>query len=266
VKLTGAASRRSEVGPETSDPWAMPGEFLRVSVGYGAGLIRAYELVSPGLGRSSVSHQLDPLAHYAGRIDLRVPGGVFGMALSGSFRPVSYQVDAGAEGSSAPGGSLTEAGGAALWHLSLGRGTRALTLIPQLGARLALGSVEPHPGNAVLSTTAFALTGGLAVRGRPVANLELQAGLDGGILLSYTESPRTSGGSPRGFTAGGDLGARLWLTRSLALGLDVRFGMDRVAFVDEPTRRLPPIEEGRLSDLELTVTELRSSVGATFRM
>lgn len=240
-------------------------EFIRMSLRAGAGLVRDYTLAT-NEGSSALSYQLSPLSMFELDFELRVPRVDVGVVLEGAFRPVGYEVDRGSEGVSFPSGLLIDFAGGLRYHAEvLGEGREALQVIPNLGLRVASSSVEQHPSNVIPSATTVAVRVGADVR-YPVNDIfEVDGGLALGLIVSYTESPLASGNSNGGFNAGVNLGARVWLTPYLGLTFENAFNYDTIGFSDQPERTLPPDEEGRLSDVTITVLDVRSSVGVVFR-
>jgi hypothetical protein len=242
-------------------------EVLRCALGYGSGLMRGYQLVSPDLGRSALSYHLGVVPSYAGKAELFLPRTAVAFALAGAYRPVVFRVSAPDVGDSAPSGGLIDVLVNASYQLPvgewLGRGT--WTMHPRLGGRYSLLQVANHPGNVILSAATYAVTVGASVVGQ-VKGVEMEAGLDVGRVLGYSEGPRTSGTSAGGFTFGAEVNARLWIFEGFGLAFDSRLTMDRIGFTGRPTRVLPPAERGRLTDVAIDVNDLRASLGVAFRL
>jgi hypothetical protein len=239
---------------------------LRVAVGGGAGLMRSYQLSSDQVGRSSLSHALDPLGLITVEGELLIPKLSAGVLVRGAFRPLHYAIDTNGPNSSDPAGSLFDASGALTYHLLLrGEGAGALRLIPQLGFRGSFSLVEEHPGDIIPSATTLAVFTGATLRWPVNEVLELAAGLQGGLIVAYQETPQDTGTSASGFNLGGELSARIWVTNHVAIAFDNHLTFDSVAFSGAPTRAVPPDEVGRLADVQVRIWDLRSSVGAAFR-
>ncbi len=238
-------------------------EIIRAMVGGGSGLLHTYTLSSNAVPRPRLSHQLSPLSLVTAEVGFTIPGVPIQIALGGSFRPVRYDLMLG-DGNT-PRGALIDS------HLDLGyaigiagRGFDQYQITPRIGSRLGVYTVEQNPGNSVLSARAISVTGGLGARLPINSVLEIDLGVDGGVILSYAESPATSGDSRPGFMVGGDLGANIWLTPMIAISFDNRFAFQSIAFSGTPTRQLP-IEDQQIQDAKLTTKDLRSSIGVAFR-
>ena len=280
--LPGATAKKPPPAPPAPAPTAAPApppaaaeveapppivrtDVLRVALGGGAGLLRNYSLGGGEVARSAVSHGLGPVSLFAGEIELYLPNAHLGLLVRGAYRTVQYEVAAGSEGRSTPDGSLFDLDAAVGYHLPLQDGGGPV-LVPSLGLRLNFADVAPHMGSIVLTSNTAALVAGAAIRWPVDERLELSAGLAGGMIFLYRETPRESGQSAGGYTFGGDLGARFWVFEAVALAADVRFTLDGVSFADQPSRILPPVEQGRLADASLSISDLRVSFGVAFRL
>lgn len=242
-------------------------ELLRISLTGGSGLLRTYSLGSPGLASSGLSYALDPLSLIAAEVELIAPGVPVALTLRGAFRPVRYDVEVRDQDTASPSGSLLDLSAFVGYHLGVaGSGRETVSVIPALGVRFGSASVATHPGDIVLSTSAVATLFGVGVRLPVNEVLELGFGLDGGPILAYSESPTTTGETTSGITAGGDLSARIWLSRGVAIAFDNRFTWERVSMDGRPTRRLPLSEAGQLENATITTRDLRTSVGVAFRL
>lgn len=239
---------------------------LRVAVLGGAGLMRSYQLSSDQVGRSSLSHALDPLGLIAVEGELLVPKLSVGVLVRGAFRPLHYVINTNGPTSSDPAGNLFDASGAVTYHLLLrGEGADAVRLIPQLGFRGSFALVEEHPSDIIPSATTLVVFTGATLRWPINEVLELSAGVQGGLIVAYQETPKDTGTSASGFNLGGELSARIWVTQHVAIAFDNHLTFDAVAFSGAPTRAVPPDEVGRLADARVRISDLRSSVGAAFR-
>jgi hypothetical protein len=242
-------------------------EIFRAAVGGGSGLLRTYELSSGSVETSGLSHRLDPLSLVTLDVEAVIPGVGLALAAGGSYRPVRYDIAVGNEGERSPRASLIDAHAAIAYQIAIaGRGLDKYMIIPRVGARFGFQSVQDHPGNAVLSFTTITVTGGLGARMPLNSILELDLGVDGGIIPVYSERPTTSGADPLGFMVSGDLGARIWLTSMIAIAFDNRFTFETTTFTGTPTRQLPPGEQAGLEDANLKTKDLKSTIGVAFRI
>lgn len=242
-----------------------PPNLLRFTVAGGSGLMRSYQLSASEIGRSALSHVIDPIGLLALEGEVVLPKIGAGLELRGAFRPVRYSIDAKGPASSAPSGSILDTSGALTYHLLLGGGDDPLRLIPRLGFRGTFAQVEEHPEAIIPSSTTLAVYTGAAMRWPINDVFEVSAGLEGGLVVAYQETPSRSGTSVSGLMLAGKLGARIWVTQHLAIAFDNDLTMDSLSFGGAPTRTLPPDEVGRVADATVRILDLRSSVGATLR-
>lgn len=260
---SGPAVTRTTV---VTQPESEQGELLRFSLTAGSGLLRTYGLSSAAVDASNLSFSMAPSGLFAADAELVAPGVPLAVSLRGAFRPILYETKIQGNVSN-PKGSMLDVGGMVGFHLGLGgSGRERFKLIPAIGGRLSLANVTEHPGNTVLGATTFAAVGGLGLRLPFNEVLEVSVGVDGGLILSYSERPFTTGGSAGGFTIGGDLSARIWISSAIGIAFDTRFTMDRVSFEGAPTRQLPEDETGQLNDARVSIRDLRSSIGIALRI
>ncbi|MCK6550446.1 hypothetical protein L6R52_31705, partial [Myxococcota bacterium] len=258
----GVTPRRTRVGAPT--------EIFRAAVTGGAGILRSYDLASDAVPSSRLSYKLAPLAMLAGEAEVIVPGLPVGVQAKVAWRPVSFElkvadVPAG-DDANKPKGMFLDTAALIRVHLPLGgEGRNAFRLIPAAGVRLGMLSVERHPSDLLVSHTTFSPI--VAVGARMPFNdvFELDVGVDGGLMLGYSESPAASGASfAGGFTLGGDVGARVWLSSAIAIAFDVRFDLEKASFDGRPTRIQAPNEA--LENATTTNQDLRTGIGLAFRL
>ena len=210
----------------------------------------------------ALSHQLNPLSLVNLEVELTIPAVPIAIMLGGAFRPVRY--DLGVADAS-PRGALIDAHVDVGYNIALsGQGLDAYELTPRIGGRFGVSTVQENPGNSVLSARVISATGGLGVRLPINEVLEIDLGVDGGAVLSYSESPASTGESGIGFVVAGDLGARIWLTPMIAIAFDNRFTFESIPFSGSPTRQLPP-EELETQNASITTKDLRAAIGVAFR-
>lgn len=242
-------------------------EIFRAGLGGGAGLLRTYSLSSGSVDTSALSHQLAPLSLVTAEVEVAIPGVGIAFMAGGSFRPVRYDLGIGEDGENAPRGSLIDARVALGYQIDVaGQGLETFEITPRVGGRFGFSSVEDHPGNVVLSANTVSIGGGVGARMPVNEVLEIDAGIDAGYMVVYSERPASSGDSSGGFSLGGDLGARIWLTSAIAIAFDNRFVYESVSFTGPPTRQLPAGEQTQLADATVSIKDLRTSIGLAFRL
>jgi hypothetical protein len=263
------AERSPDAGASTPAPWAEEDdtELLRFALTAGAGLLRTYDVSSDAVANSRLSYALNPMTLVQADVELIVPGVPVTAIARGAFRPLRYEVDVGGGELQYPSGNFVDASLMAGYHLVLtGDGKRAIRLVPLVGARLGLNSQGREAGDLLLNTTLIAVQGGLLARLPFNDVLELNLGAEGGYIVSYSESPTTTGTSGAGFTVAGDLGARIWLSDTIAIAIDNRFTFEQIGLEGTPTRRLLLSEQANLQNVTLSTKDLRSSIGVAFRL
>lgn len=270
ASASGSGSSGASTTATTRLPPPPPGdddtELLRLSLTAGAGLLRNYTLSSDAVASSVLSYNLNPLSLVQADAEIIVPSVPVTAIVKAAFRPVGYT--SGPRGAEQRvSGTLLDVGLMAGYHLPIvGKGRTAIRLIPLVGARLALSSVGDDPSGILLASTMIVVQGGLLARLPINETLELDLGVDGGWIASYSESPATSGESGAGFTVAGDLGARIWLSESIAVAFDSRFTYEQIGFSGIPTRVTPASEQANLQNVSISMRDLRASIGVAFRL
>lgn len=246
-----------------------PFELLRIWIGAGAQFVRTYDLEGDTIANSEISHSLSPLGLVVGDVEFTVPSIPFYARVFTSFRPVSYSVetvDANpqvVEGS----GTLINVTGLVGYQIGFsGNDQSSARLIPTAGIRAAIASAANEVNNVILDSTSLAAVGGILFRWPINDVLEIDVGVDGGYVFSYSEGPDTnSGDNGAGFMIGADLGAQIWLTDSIAVAIDNRFVLESVGLDGAVTRQLPAAESG-LANASISTRDLFTSVGVVFRL
>ncbi len=255
----------AEVGAEPSDPSTVT-DMVLASLTAGSGLLHSYELSSERVVSSGLSYRLSPVALFAGRAEYILPGvglGVFGQFM---LSPLAFEIEVDNRNVASPSGMLTDLGFGVDYHIAIsGSGRMAYEVVPAAGLRIGLLSVDKHPANFVLSSSAISPFVGVGLRLPLTEMVEVTVGFDGGIVVSYSESPDTSGaGGGSGFQFGGGLAARFWVSEMIGVALDARFDLQSVGLDGTPSRPLPPDEN--LDDASISTRDLRTSLGVAFRL
>ncbi len=243
-------------------------EVIRFSISGGAGLVHTYDLSSQSVSSSALSHRLSPISLIQADLEITVPQTPVTIRANTAYRPLKYAVEFAGQGERdlEPAGMLLDARFALGWSFFFaGSGRDAIRLIPTLGTRFSLSRVNEHPGNAILSSTLSAIVGGTVLRWPINKTFELNLGVEVGLILSYSESPTASGNNGGGITLGTDIGGRIWVSDSVAVAIDMHFGLDSIGFDGVPSRQHPDNETGRLEDVSVVTKDLRTSVGIAFR-
>jgi hypothetical protein len=154
---------------------------------------------------------------------------------------------------------------AARYHLLLsGQGRDAIRLIPTLGARLDVLSVSEHLANLIHGSTSFAPYAGVDLRMPFASSFEAIVALEGGLVLSFSESPARDGQFGSGLSFGAGLGLRWWLASSVAIALDGRYDVRQINLQGASERQ--PVAREDLRDLSLGNRDLRLGLGLAFRL
>ena len=248
------------VRPETDD------EFLRIDISGGAGLLRRYDVSSANVGDSGLSYPLDPTSLLRAGVDLLIPKTSLGFDIDFAFRPVQYEVGPVGQPAETPSGMLINTAVWVNYQVPLaGAGRQAIRLIPRIGGRLDTAPVDSHPGNFVIPATSITVVGGVGVRWPINRTLEVSAAIDGGWIASYSEERAVSGDGGTGFSVGGDLDVRIWLSSMIGIAFDTQYRFAQVNFDGLPTRQVPNGETGQLENLTVSTQDLLTSVGMALR-
>ncbi len=239
---------------------------VRLSVTGGAGLLRRYDVSSDAVDDSGLSFPLDPTSLVQTNVELLIPTVGLGAEIDGALRLIRYEVGTLGEDPERPFGFIVNGAFWATYHFELaGSGRGALRLIPKIGARLDVASVDEHAANFVISTTALSVAGGLGLRWPVSRTLEIVLAVDGGWVALYEERPTTSGDAQLGFTVGGELDVRIWLTSAFGIAIDSQFRYMRVDFDGAPTRSVPVAEQEQLQDVTVSTQDVLTSMGLALR-
>ena len=234
-------------------------EWLRFVGAAGASWMHTYTLSSPDVAKSKLSYVNGPRATFFAEAELVVPGAPIDVRLRGAIRPARYDIRIPNEEPKSISGFAVDSSGFVGYRLVLsGSRQSPTTLTPALGARFAMSTGE-DVSNALLSHQSFAPMAALHL-GLPINDvLELRTGVDGGLLLSYSEKPATNGTFDGGFALGAELAARVWVLESpaaaLGIAFDLRFDMERIGFSGTASRKEVG-GEGKLTDASLATMEL----------
>jgi hypothetical protein len=266
TRTKGSAAPAVEMAAEPDrDPALEPAPSLgRVRLGAGSGWLRSVDVGAQTLERSALSYSLGPTSLFELGGEVLIPGIDLGAAIDLGLRPVRYFVDTGTGEASDPRGLIFDMHAVLLYRLTFGSESSP-ALMPQLGARMSLATIEAHPQDVIPAATTIAIIGGVALRIPIGALLEVEAGGHGGWIPLYSERPTDTGKSKGGFTAGGHLSLRIWLFAGFGLSLDNRIGFDRVSFEERPSRTVPPEEIDTLENASVGLFELKSSLAVTYR-
>ena len=257
------------MGEPTPSRPTEPLELLRVSVGAGAQFLRSYDVGFQTLNDSDLSHTLSPLGLFSADIEATLPDiPVFGRVVT-SLRPVNYSLEVqNAEPVEDARGLFVNVTGLVGYSIGLGGDSRSnVRILPAAGLRLAVSSVPERIREAVLSSTSLGAVGGVTLRWPVNEMLEIDIGVDGGYVFSYSESPNQTGNGGAGFVVGADVGAQVWLTDSFGIMIDNRFVYESIGLDGAPNRTVPESEgQGTLSDGSVTTQDLLTSIGVVFRL
>ncbi len=131
--------------------------------------------------------------------------------------------------------------------------------------RLALLNVSRHRGDVIVSYRSLAPIASLGVRLPFNDVIELSLGVEGGLVIDYSESPGESGMNfGGGLVLGADLKARIWMSSRIAIAFDARFDLESVSFDGAASRMLPAVET--LVNATSVSRDLRTSIGVAFRL
>ena len=242
-------------------------EVLRISVGAGAGFVRTYDVGSDAVAESRLSHTLSPMGLFSADIEITVPEVPFFGRVSSSLRPVNYSLDVQNSVPVEGSGILLNLSGLFGYQIGInGNDRSSIRLMPAAGVRFAMASAAAEINDVVLSSDSLAVVAGMMLRWPINDRLEINVGLDGGYVFSYSEDPTTTGDNGAGFVVGADLGAQIWLTDSIGVMIDNRFVVESVSLDGTPTRAVRTSERDGLTNASVTTRDLFTSVGVVFRL
>jgi hypothetical protein len=96
------------------------------------------------------------------------------------------------------------------------------------------------------------------------SSFEAIVALEGGLVLSFSESPARDGQFGSGLSFGAGLGLRWWLASSVAIALDGRYDVRQINLQGASERQ--PVAREDLRDLSLGNRDLRLGLGLAFRL
>lgn len=236
----------------------------------GSALVHTYSLSTASGAESTLSYNLSPMALFAGDAEYIINKIHLGVGGRASFSPTRFQpqpslVSSGLAASFP--GSLLDIGVNLRGHFALsGQGRRAIELIPTAGLRIGMLNVADHLGNVVHGYTEVAPALGVGLRLPVGERFELLAAVEGGLVLSHSETPADSvdGTFSSGFLFGSDLGARFWLSGGVGIALDARFELRSISLSGPSLRQTPPRED--LTNVGISSRDLKVGLGLAFRI
>lgn len=104
----------------------------------------------------------------------------------------------------------------------------------------------------ILDTAATAGTAGLVGTAFVSSSVEVRAGVDGGLVFGFDETPATSGTLSSGTVIAAHLSFRIWVARSVGVAVDGRFMQEELSFSGLATRVGGPLTDARLTRRDLT--------------
>ncbi|MFO0728383.1 MAG: hypothetical protein U1E65_31700 [Myxococcota bacterium] len=261
---SGSNSASVQVRPETDD--SEKADTFRATVGAGSGLVHSFGLSQQSSAASSLSYSLSPLSLFAGDAEFIFQKIHLGVGGRVAFSPIRFGVTAGGVAAD-PFGTLLDFMLGLKGHFALsGSGRHALELVPSAGMRFTLLGVSNHIANVIHGYTEIAPVLGVELRLPVGERFEALAGVEGGIVLSHSESPAdlSDGSFSSGFLFGAGLGGRLWLSTGVGIALDARFDT-RSMKLSGPSQRQAPVGED-LTNVGVSTTDLRVGLGVAFRI
>lgn len=184
---------------------------IRIQLGAGSQAYTAYS-VTVGSKKTGLAYTVPPLIAADLSLSWRIPDVGFGGDFWGNYVPVSYNLNVNPPINPAkPKGAHIYAGGDLFYEFELSRLDHggSIRLGPVVAAEYRALSVEAQ--NIILSHVNIELGGGLRFVVQPKAALALQLDAQYRMPVSYKETPRVSGNSPKGMAllVKGEL--RYWL-------------------------------------------------------
>lgn len=241
-------------------------ELFRATVLAGSRLLHSFSLGSEATPDSALSYRLEPLAAFAGDLEVLIPSMPIGVMARGSFSPARFRVVVLGANESQPRGSLLDLAFGLRLHFALsGEGREAVELIPIAGLRLETLSVDKHTADVMHGNSMLAPFAGLELR-LPLSDaFEASIAAEGGFVASYEETPRSDGDLGSGLLIGGGLGAKWWMSRGIGIALDGRFDLRSIK-LEGASERAPGPPGENLTDVDISTRDLRVTLGLAFRI
>jgi hypothetical protein len=255
------AQTQAQTEPPTTPDSERP--FLIAQLTAGSGLLHSYEVSAASVPKSGLSYSLAPVSLVALEAEVLLSSVGIGVLGRASFSPVRFQVNVGDEVSAEPAGSIFDAAGAVRIHFLLGQETPA-ELVPMLGLRLSSVSVEENVANFVVASQSVIPFLGLALELPLTEALEARLGFEGGFVASFSEEPLGGGELDGGFSLGGNLGLRFWLSEAIGVAVDGRYDQETIDLKGRPERQVPENED--LANASIGTQDLRASIGLALRL
>ncbi|MCB9646486.1 MAG: hypothetical protein H6730_07790 [Deltaproteobacteria bacterium] len=212
---------------------------VRLSVGVGTQMGSAYT-VAVGGDVTGLAYTLSPLLLVTAHVVVRAPRLGLGGEVWTSFVPVKFVVDVDPPvDPNEPSGRFFDVGGAVSYRLNLTDiGTSGgLYLTPLVGAEYASMTAQGQGENTVVvSYSGINVQGGLRIGVAPMEDLVFELEGRGGLLLSYSEGPTTTGEGGSGFIVrvGGQV--RYWFTDMFGAYVNAGYSYQRVGLTGTGTR------------------------------
>lgn len=195
------SSRRKKKGPEQAS--------FRFQVGVGSQLYTGYS-VMVGSQKTALTHTISPMLLAELGLSFLLSDN-FGVDLNASYIPTSFKLNVNPPVTpNEPSGAYINAGGDIFYNLHLGD---SLVLAPVLGADMRMLQVDEQA--VILGWTEVSAGGGLRLTILGSARLAFILEGQGRYILSYSETPASTGESPSGFSVTGGAGLRFWFTDSI---------------------------------------------------
>lgn len=257
IKDDDATSVSADVGGD-GDVGGGEDKLLRLSLGAGTQALSAYT-VAVGGQVTGLAYTLSPLMMINAGATVNIPDVNVGAELDLAFVPVKYAIDVQpAVSPNEPAGRFFNFGVNGFYKAELarfGEGGR-FHLMPLLGLQYSSMTAESQGENSVVvSWSAIDIGAGARANVQVNEQLALSAFVRGGLVVSYSEGPTTTGDGGGGINLGLGADLRYWL--SDAFGIFVRtaytyqrIGLDgvgtRTPFVDDPPLESATVFNGDL--------------------
>jgi hypothetical protein len=252
---------------------------LQLTASIGTQMASAYT-VTVGSQSTGLAYRLNPLFLVQGGARVMLPDLGLGLELGLSYAHVSYNIDVSpvvhadkcteamsmaSPGSCGPSGAFFNFSALAFYQLTVTRfganQENRFFVAPLAGVFYTSLSVDKQvPVTVVVGSSAFAPSLGGRF-GVIVGAIEVEAVARANFVVSYSESPFTTGGSGGGFGLLVGAGGRFWVTENVGVGFNVGYDFMKIGLKGDGTR-ISFMGDPQLTNASVYSSDWKAALGA----